>query len=526
MSARVLVLGIDAGSAPLIEAWAAEGVLPTIRSVLQCGLVGHTESVQGFFVGSTWPSFYTGASPAEHGIHSLVQLRPGTYELDRCSTGEFVGREPFWNHLSRAGRRVAILDVPLSGVSAGLNGIQMVEWGSHDANYGFRAWPRSLAREVRARFGVHPLSASCDVDHRTPSQFVDLTRRLVAGVRTKAALTRHYLGREDWDLFVQVFTEAHCAGHQCWHLHDHGAPGWDAPTVAATGDPLREVYVAIDQALADILADVGRETLVVLLVSHGMSHRVGAQFLLPEVLVRLSAAAAPAPAGAAAPGPLSTPLAVGWALTPELLRRPVRAVRDRMHRWVDARSWPRSLPPEARTGRCFLVDNGLVVGGIRLNLAGREPQGRLDPLTAPEFCRQLTRDLLDVVDAESGCPIVQRVLLTDALYRGAYRHHLPDLLVEWNDARPLGSATVGTGRGARVRLTSGRIGTIEGVNRYCRSGDHRRGGLFVAVGPRLHPGRLPEIVSIMDFAPTLARLLGVELPPGAGRPIGRLLDGA
>jgi len=257
-----------------------------------------------------------------------------------------------------------------------------------------------------------------------------------------------------------------------------------------------------------------------------MSHRVGAQFLLPEVLVRLSAAAAPAPAGAAAPGPLSTPLAAGWALTPELLRRPVRAVRDRMHRWVDARSWPRSLPPEARTGRCFLVDNGLVVGGIRLNLAGREPQGRLDPLTAPEFCQQLTRDLLDVVDAESGCPIVQRVLLTDALYRGAYRHHLPDLLVEWNDARPLGSATVGTGRGARVRLTSGRIGTIEGVNRYCRSGDHRRGGLFVAVGPRLHPGRLPEVVSIMDFAPTLARLLGVELPPGAGRPIGRLLDGA
>jgi arylsulfatase A-like enzyme len=32
-----------------------------------------------------------------------------------------------------------------------------------------------------------------------------------------------------------------------------------------------------------------------------------------------------------------------------------------------------------------------------------------------------------------------------------------------------------------------------------------------------------ETVSIMDFAPTLAHLLGVELPAGAGRPIPRLL---
>jgi predicted AlkP superfamily phosphohydrolase/phosphomutase len=115
------------------------------------------------------------------------------------------------------------------------------------------------------------------------------------------------------------------------------------------------------------------------------------------------------------------------------------------------------------------------------------------------------------------------VLRTDDLYRGAYRQHLPDLLVEWSDHRPLGSATVGRGQGATVRLTSGRIGTLEGTNRYCRSGDHRREGLFVAVGPGLDPGRMTEAVSIMDFAPTVARLLGVELPAAAGWPISRLL---
>ena len=527
MSARVLVLGIDAGSGPLIEAWAAEGVLPNLRALMARGVVGHTQSVEGFFVGSTWPSFYTGASPAEHGIHSLVQLRAGTYALDRCYTGEFVKREPFWNHLSRAGRRVAVLDVPLTGLSRGLNGIQLVEWGSHDANYGFRAWPRGLAREVLARFGRHPLTESCDLDHRSPTQFVDFTRRLVEGVRRKAALTRHYLGRDDWDLFVQVFTEGHCAGHQCWHLHDRRAPGWDAATVAATGDPIREIYVAIDHAIGEILSDVGRETLMVLLASHGMAHRVGAQFLLRDVLARLGAAApAPPPVAGHGPGLLAAALARGWAHTPEVLRRPVRLARDRGRRWAEARAWPRPLPPETRDGRCFVVDNGLVVGGIRLNLAGREPRGLVAPAEVTEFCRVVGRDLLEIVDAETGRPVVARVMRTDELYRGAYRQLLPDVLVEWSDDRALGSATVGAGRGASVRLASGRIGTLEGINRYCRSGDHRREGLVVAVGPGLEPGRVTGAASIMDFAPTLARLLGVELPPAAGRPIPWLLGRA
>jgi predicted AlkP superfamily phosphohydrolase/phosphomutase len=520
VSARLLFLGIDAGSRDLIEAWAREGVLPTLRALMTRGIVGKTESLDGFFVGSTWPSFYTGVSPARHGIHSLVQLRPGTYELYRCYTGDFVKREPFWDHLSRAGQRVAICDVPLTGVSTDLNGIQMVEWGSHDANRGFRAWPRSLEREVRARFGVHPLTTSCDVDHRSPAEFVDFTRRLVDGVRKKAALTRHYLRRDAWDFFAQVFTESHCVGHQCWHLHDRRCPGWDAVSVAATGNPIRDVYVAIDEAIADILSDVGSETLVVVLASHGMAHRHGAQFLLRDILVRLRAAAPAKPRGGD-PGPLARALRWGWVRTPEVARAPIRLVRDRIRQWGGYGS--PVLPPEAREGRCFTLDNGLAVGGIRLNLSGREPQGILTPGSEQEFCQGLTEDLLDIVDMDWGRPIIKRVMRTVDLYRGEYVHHLPDLLVAWSDDKALGSATVGSGRGAWVRLTSGKIGTVEGRNDYCRSGDHRREGLFVAVGPTISPERTSRTVSIMDFAPTFTRLLGVELPEADGVLIPELL---
>ena len=198
-------------------------------------------------------------------------------------------------------------------------------------------------------------------------------------------------------------------------------------------------------------------------------------------------------------------------------------MRDRIRARGDSGS--PALPRESPDGRCFVVDNGLTVGGIRFNLAGREPRGMLEPRAAPEFCRQLTGDLRDIVDADSGRPIVARVLRTADLYTGEHLHDLPDLLVAWSDERPLGSTTVGSGRGARVRLASGKIGAVEGDNRYCRSGDHRREGLFVAVGSAVSPARMSRTVSLMDFAPTFTRLLGVDLTDADGGLISELLAG-
>jgi predicted AlkP superfamily phosphohydrolase/phosphomutase len=112
---------------------------------------------------------------------------------------------------------------------------------------------------------------------------------------------------------------------------------------------------------------------------------------------------------------------------------------------------------------------------------------------------------------------------TADLYRGEHLGLLPDILVAWSDEEPVGSAVVSGGAGATVRLGSDRIGELAGTNRYCRTGDHEPRGLFVAVGPGIVPGHLSRAVSIMDFAPTLAARLGVDLPETDGRPISELL---
>jgi predicted AlkP superfamily phosphohydrolase/phosphomutase len=504
MPARLLVLSIDAASPALLDRWCAAGELPTIAQLLGRGAVARTKGIEGLFVGATWPSFSAGVGPGRHGIHHLTQLPPGRLDYEPIS-GWPERAEPFWVAASRAGRRIAILDAPLSRIADGLNGVQTVEWGSHDNLFGFRASPPSLQKEIETRFGPHPQTGTCDAVRTTAADYDGFVRRLVDGVSVKSELTRRILASEEWDLLLQVFTEAHCAGHQCWHLHDQAHPAYNPEIAASIGDPLLRVYRAIDTAIAEILAAAPDAT-VILFTAHDMGYFYGAQLLLPEILFRLGVAEPTAEAARRRSRWWET-ARTGWHALPKPLRARLRPDRSLPAHTADPR---RSL--------CFPVANGLAVGGIRLNIAGREPTGMLTPVEAELFADELAADLLAVVDPRSGRPLVGRVARSAELFDGPALELLPDLLVEWNDNGPTPNSATGPAAGAVVAARSPKIGSISALNRWPRTGEHRPDGLVAAIGPGIQPARLPE-QSLLDVAPSILALLGVEPSAMDGRPI-------
>jgi hypothetical protein len=52
-----------------------------------------------------------------------------------------------------------------------------------------------------------------------------------------AALQQDQCGGH-WDLFLLVYKEAHCAGHQCWHLVDPAHPAYSQDAAERLADPL------------------------------------------------------------------------------------------------------------------------------------------------------------------------------------------------------------------------------------------------------------------------------------------------
>jgi predicted AlkP superfamily phosphohydrolase/phosphomutase len=537
---KVLLLGMDAGDTFLIQQWAADGTLPTLRTLLDNGLVGETLSLPGFFEGSTWPSFYTGVTPAQHGFHWLTQLIPGTYKFQRCYPGDFIKCKPFWHYLSDAGRKMAILDIPLSGISRGLNGIHMVEWGSHDGVYGFHTWPASLKWEVLARFGRYPLRQPCDSIGRTPQDFQAFRNQLLEGIRRKAELSIHYLKKGNWDFFAQVFSESHCVGHQCWHLHDPQHPSYDPKTARYLGDPVRDVYKALDQAIGKIIEQTDSQTLIVFLASHRMAHTFGGNFLLEEILKQLHVTmpqteGSPANQSSSQKNRIFKVLSQVWQKIPAPIKVPLTPVLLSLHNLILYRIRRGKLfrqPSyishiDLAKSQCFPLQNGSPISGIRINVSGREPHGLITPgKELHDFCEELTKNLLSIVDPDTGKAMIKSVKKTFELYKGQNIDYLPDLLIEWNDEKFIGSLGVGDVQGSRLRMFSQKIGELEGVNTYSRTGDHRPEGLFVALGPGINRGRLERTVSIMDFAPTFTKLFGVEMPQMDGHPIAEILETA
>jgi predicted AlkP superfamily phosphohydrolase/phosphomutase len=488
------------GDKDLIAKWSASGDLPNLRRLMDEGLVGSQQGLPGVYVGAHWPSWSTGCHPGKTRIHSWQQLQPGTYRQYQCRAGNEMQRRTFWDALSEAGQRVCVLDIPHSHLSPHINGIQTVEWGAHDGAFGFRASSPELEREILSRFGRHPVSGNSDAD-RTTAELIAFRDDLVRGVRMKRDLTRAFYGKEQWNFFAQVFTEAHCGGHLLWHMHDPAAR-WHRPEdPRVPGDPLKDVYVAIDEAIGAVLEDVDPDATVIFLANQGMGPKNNASHLLDRMLVGLGYAA-PAPTSSRRDWRARTDTAMtrAWQSVPAPIRNRLRLLRDFKRKVINPEHRPaRVIDPAA--GKAFTIVNNTAEGAIRVNLVGREPEGKVQRGAEYEaVLDSLTRDLMAVINLETGTPIVAAVHRCDDLYPGPERHHLPDLFVTWRYDAPVN--VVG----------SPRLPRLEGRYAYVRSGDHRPEGMFVVKGPGVRSGRVSAPVRCTDFAPTILQLLGVAPP--------------
>jgi hypothetical protein len=253
-----------------------------------------------------------------------------------------------------------------------------------------------------------------------------------------------------------------------------------------------------------------------------MGPKYQALFLLDQILLRLGVAMAPQekdmlqpPQAPTLVNKVDSTLAWGWRRLPNGIRERLKPVHKHLRSWIDGPPVRPKPIIDPAAGRCFMVSNNFAHGGIRVNLIGREPEGKVHPgKEFDTFCAELTSDLMDIVNLQTGKPIVQRVIRTADMYQGEYLHYLPDLLVEWSNHAPV------------YAIGSRKIGEICGEYRYCRSGEHKPGGLFIGIGPSIPQGRLARTVSILDFAPTLTALLGVQLPDTDGTAISEIVEPA
>jgi len=500
---------------------AAAGRMPTLARLFERAARCKVRNPRGLFVGSLWMTFATGARADRHQFHCWDEIDVATY-IRRLTAPPGSEQPRFWHALSQAGRRVAIIDVPHAKADTPLNGIEVAEWGCHDRHFGFHTWPSPLAAKIDSAFGLHPVLgmdaystrewAPDDYAHRedslrTPEEDATLLNGLLRGITAKRKLNADLLGDGDWDLFLTVFGESHAVGHQQWHLHDPGHPRFHPDSVRIVGgDPIVQIYSALDAALGETLSLVPRDATVLVLLSHGMGPHYDGTHLLDEVLARLDLFNRVTPSGRG----LKQMLKRAAAALPGHIQRNVTffampAIRRRIM-GHELHPCPEFAEPKDRARqRYFMEPNNFVHGGVRLNLAGREPQGWVQPNEVDAVCQQLRNDLLALVNVVTGEPVIRRVERSDRWYRRSSTDTLPDLFIDWQRTSPIET------------IWSPKIGLVHAPYTNWRSGDHRPDGLLLAFGPGIPTGKALPTLDTEDFGPSVASRFGVTLDVD-GRP--------
>ncbi len=494
MPARVVVIGLDAAEATLLEQWADEGFLPTLAHLRKHGATSRLDNSLETLPGAIWPELTTGRSAGKLALfYHPAQLHTGEARTRPVTADDYDASTFYWNVASRAGRRVAVIDQPHAVGFGGLNGIQIIEWGLHDRHFNVATQPPELLKEVRARYGDHPIN-SCDHFHGgTMGGYLGLLDAAIEGARRKTALIVDVMAREAWDLLACAFGESHCAGHHFWRFRDpsHPAHRPDAPPELRTA--LRTVYQQLDAGIAAVIEAAGPAARVIVVASHGMGPKIGGPQLLPEVLHRL---------GLADGKPWHQRVGLR---TPSWVRRAIKRaspvpIPTRLQMGTDSR-YEQALGPRRRV--VPLYNNRC--GAMRLNLVGREPFGSVQPgAEAEALLAELRNELLSLRAPVTGEPIVKRVVTATEAFGPDHHPDVPDLMIVFR-----------TDLGFLTACTSARVGLVQvpvspGLDP--RSGDHWVQSRLWAIGPGCPQGSRLRDANVLDLAPTVLELLDVDVP--------------
>ena len=517
MAARALVLGLDGFDLGLVQQFGPE-CLPNLHALMARGVFAALESVQPPATLPNWTTFLTGVDPARHGVFDFT-TRKG-YRV-RFTAGTAREVPTVFRQLDRLGLRCACLSFPATWPPEELeHGIFVSGW---DAPVAFEAdrsfmWPRSLYDETVQRFGA-PTFDDVDEFHADAPGWVDrLPLALEQRVARKTDWARWLLERQDWDVFAVYFGESDTASHYLWAHHDPESPRRPLSVSTEQRRGLQRVYEALDQAVGSLLEAAGGDaTEITVLSDHGSGGSSDKVLYLNRLLAQHGLLRFAKQRGRG-----------GARLKEIALRHFPPRLRERLFRFGNA--WlPSRLESNVRFGAIDMrntlafSDELNYFPGIYLNLAGREPQGTVQPEQKRETILRVRSALLDTRDPWSGKPVFRDLVPREELFEGPHLNRAPDLLLDLQlDNGFSYNLMPSSPRPRRSRLTGPqptsspfrKLTEHEKLGKKGRSlpGSHRSHGFMTLAGPSVRAaGQLDA--HIADMTATLLSRLGLSVPP-------------
>jgi len=492
---RVVVLGLDGASFDVLLPLMERNLLPNLSRIVNEGVWGALESTIPPYTAQAWVAMATGKGQGKHGVLDFWKT-PSDRAGGAIADSTLIRSETLWSILSRHGKRVGIVNVPMTYPPSKVNGYLvsgfMTPAGRSD--YTYPSELRSRILEVVGEYEPDPY------DPVSPSQ--GLLEQCLHWVRKKEEANQSLMREYPWDFFMNVVQALDQIQHFFWSCLDDSHPRHSAKRTAEYMPLIEECYKLVDSIVGQRLSLLDERTNLFVISDHGFGP-AHTWFQVNKFLSELGLLVLEKSGQS-----LLIRTAAAMGLTPRrikdaLLRTDPLRLTQRLGRWTRT-AWGKrldaALSGQVSWTRTKAFAGSPTIEGIYINLKGRDERGIVDSGHEYTELRDfIMARLSELKDPESGATVIEAVYRKEEIYEGECVSLLPDIVFSMNQGyMPRDDMTA-----SEIVEPIPSLGYVEGK--------HRPDGIFLAIGPDIGQGEING-ARIVDVAPTILFAMGLPVP--------------
>jgi len=258
---KVLVLGFDGASPKLIDEWTED--LPTFKIFREQGIFGQTIPPVPAQTPVAWTTFMTGKNPGNHGIFSFAMRKQGTYER-KIIRPEMVKSKTLWRILSEKGKRVGVINVPMSDAEE-VNGFIIPGFLSRSEGI---PHPNNIREMIKRKFKVNKLVGDLEIEtlekvENEPDLFFERVNQITDEMTD---ISLYLVQEENWDFFMAVFMSIDRIHHFFWRHVDKTHLRHEESRYSKL---VKDFYIKADKIVNNHLKTIDEDTAVMVISDHG-----------------------------------------------------------------------------------------------------------------------------------------------------------------------------------------------------------------------------------------------------------------
>ncbi len=310
-----------------------------------------------------WTTFATGKNSGGHNVFGFIERTPNPFEI-KIPTARDRKAGTIWNELSQLGKKVIVINVPLTYPPERMNGILVSGFLCPDIEKG--CFPQNFSDYLKSRGYIIDVDAS--LARKSKKEFM---KRLHQAMEKRFEIAFELMEKEKWDFFQLHIMETDRLFHFFWN---------DVQNKGEYSEEIEIFFEKLDSFIGNLEEKLSSNARLLILSDHG--------FCGIKKEVQLNT----------------------WLEQEGLLK--FESGREK------------EISNYDKDSICY----SLIPGRIFINLDGREEKGSVKENEYEKIRQDVKEKLLNFKNPENNEKIIERVFFREEIYDGEYLKNAADII--------------------------------------------------------------------------------------------------